>query len=381
MNPACSKLRTGVALVMIGATTTFAQVDGWRPSTRYANTAVKTAAQSGQERAETRDIDELLGWLPLDTESVIFARGPYPQPEPDSLPQHLANANVATESRVVNGKTRNVLVYVDPQTGQELGLVHDPSNDRPRLRLDTIERAVIAFRELGPAYTEQIQQHPIKATLAAARRFGPLTGIPGGTPYEGCHIIVFDAPFRAGPINETLSQLDRIKIGQTDVISLHTEWGEKKVVLYFAHPKANVLVAATDRDFLTMTLARILQRGPSRALPSDLPEWKHVNVESAVWGVRHVHNANVKQAAVRRSDKYGVTFSFDEQQAMVVVRYFSTLEPPNRRLSILAQAIIPDDHQPIRSISRDVAEVRFCDNSESFSGLVTEALMGWVIAL
>jgi hypothetical protein len=375
-------MAAALAVLLFGATDLVGQDVGWRPSTARPNASVKGAVQSGnQRRAATRDIDELLSWLPLDTESVIVARGPYPQREADIDRQPPANANVATESRVVNGKTRNVLVYVDRQTAQELGLVHDPSKDGPTLQRDTIETAVHAFSELGPAYTEEIVGQPIKATVAAARRFGALTGIPGGTPYEGCHIIVFEDAFREGPIAEELSNVDRLKIGQVDVMVLHTGWEDEKVVFYFAHPRPNVLVAATDLDFLTTTLTRISRPGPSRALPPDLPEWNQVNVQSAVWGVRHIQNASRTERAARNAVDCGLTFSFDEKTSMIVVRLLLTAEPPEKRLSLLADALLPDEHQPVRVISPGVAEVRFRDEADSASGMAAAALMGWVVAL
>ncbi|MFZ3216466.1 MAG: hypothetical protein WA192_10440 [Candidatus Acidiferrales bacterium] len=54
-----------------------------------------------------------------------------------------------------------------------------------------------------------------------------------------------------------------------------------------AFPKPNVLVVATNRDYLREVLARIGGATGPRALPDELPEWKYINTYDRCWGLRH----------------------------------------------------------------------------------------------
>src|SRR6266700_2260703 len=48
-----------------------------------------------------------------------------------------------------------------------------------------------------------------------------------------------------------------------------------------------ILICATDQGYLTEMLKRIDRPVTKRALPKELPEWKHVEMASRFWGIRH----------------------------------------------------------------------------------------------
>lgn len=78
---------------------------------------------------------------------------------------------------------------------------------------------------------------------------------------------------------------------------------------------------------------------------------------------------------------YGLTFSLDERQSMVVVRCLSAHDSPDKRLREFAYWHFPDDREPpIRFVDPGVAETEFGDRAMSPSGQVTSHLMGWRIA-
>jgi hypothetical protein len=52
------------------------------------------------------------------------------------------------------------------------------------------------------------------------------------------------------------------------------------------------LIHATDRTYLETVLERMAKRAKTRAIPADLPEWKHVDPSDRTWCVRHYDSKN-----------------------------------------------------------------------------------------
>jgi hypothetical protein len=65
------------------------------------------------------------------------------------------------------------------------------------------------------------------------------------------------------------------------------KWEDDEVSLFIAKPQRSVLVCATNRGFLEQVLARMKQKQQDRALPDNLPEWRHVEATANVWAMRH----------------------------------------------------------------------------------------------
>jgi len=117
--------------------------------------------------------------------------------------------------------------------------------------------------------------------------------------YQGCTIIVLSslrAPLdfqtfrkRAGKRVKTVEEFG----GRS--ISVFEEGVEDDIwTTYVAFPSPNVVVIATDHDYLHTVLTQ-MRRGPNtRAVPPELPEWKYVNTGAAVWGIRHYRNENAE---------------------------------------------------------------------------------------
>jgi hypothetical protein len=63
---------------------------------------------------------------------------------------------------------------------------------------------------------------------------------------------------------------------------------------YIAFPRANIVVAATNEDYLREVLRRMQGAAGPRALPPTLPEWKYLAPDAPVWAIRHYDHSQAK---------------------------------------------------------------------------------------
>ena len=193
---------------------------------------------------------QILEWLPVDTETFIVANGPF--------------------------RLRF--------TGDD-----DVSEHKP---LDTLlERFTYSPWEVrkGVLIKELSGQQPLLA-VEGARHFRLPSGL-GPSTYQGCHVLVFRRDL--GATGEALKKrlksagAKALKIAGREIFTLDEKLENDVLKFYFAQPQPNVLICATDQNYLKETLQRMDQRAAKRALPPDLPEWKHVDTTSRFWGIRH----------------------------------------------------------------------------------------------
>jgi hypothetical protein len=58
--------------------------------------------------------------------------------------------------------------------------------------------------------------------------------------------------------------------------------------VYYVRLNKNVLLSASSDRYLESVLRRVDEAPAERALPDNLPEWKHIDFGAPVWIVRHV---------------------------------------------------------------------------------------------
>ena len=114
-------------------------------------------------------------------------------------------------------------------------------------------------------------------------------------PYNGANIIIFRDDL--GAVGDELlaprkgAKSRREIIAGQPVSVEETEDPDPDVkdvkMRYLARPKPNVLIYATDRNYLAMVLERIASRARTRAIPADLPEWTHLDLSARFWCIRH----------------------------------------------------------------------------------------------
>ena len=222
----------------------WAALSGW-------TTAVLLIVISGltQARAHTQqpkvplEIEELLWWLPPDTETVQVTQTP-PNPR-------------------------------GPLFG---GIAHTRGE---------IEGGDESYSEI---LTRHLKGTRVKATVDGSRRFAPPSGL-GAMLYEGAMILRFDKPLGAAG-TRLIAELGKraLKIDRFDGLEI-LEFRDKLESdywnSYIAVPSADVLVIATNRPYLEELLRRRKARTLPRALPENLSEWQWLDVTAPYWALRH----------------------------------------------------------------------------------------------
>jgi hypothetical protein len=220
-------------------------------------------------------IQTILDWLPADTETLVVCNGPFQ----------------LEESNDEDRKALPLAKYLEGFSYLPLGT--------PR---DGIKK--LAGQEVAIA-------------VEGARNFrGPKQ--LGMCLYDGCHVLVFrrDLGTAGDSLRKALGSgaIKVKKIAGHDVFCFEEKWEQDLWKFFFAQPKPNVLLCATDQGYLTEMLQRMDQGGKKRALPDSLPEWKHVDMNARFWAIRHYG----KPREIEHADSplsidpkaVGLTFSF-----------------------------------------------------------------------
>jgi hypothetical protein len=271
-------------------------------------------------------IDEMLWWLPEDTETVSVARGPFKA--------RRNSANISPSK------------YLDyALTASALALFH------------TIR---------GGRFYKSLVGSTVKFGVEGSRKYRAPTSL-GGMRYEGCHITVFESgmvPSRSARISEMTQLANRVQtIEGQRVMMFEEEMEDDMWKIYVAFPASNVLLCATNQDFLTQVLNRMHHREAKRALPEDLPEWKQVNTNARFWAVRHYDrtdtlfdpstpvSGNNRAASWADTQAVGIVLEFDSDRSKVVtVRYLSGNKD--------ALKVFSDEHKKIGQGFKPVIRLR-----------------------
>jgi hypothetical protein len=197
-------------------------------------------------------VEQILSWLPADTETLTAATGPLHMPK---MSQDTSGA---------------MSIETSPDE------VHDVFKQYFLLPLLSLQK--------------QFKDAPIAAAIEGSRRFRPPTGL-GMATYQGALIAVFtdDITARAAQfMKDSASTIVRTEQIEGQRVAVFSNKSEDDIVTsYVAFPKSTVAVVATDESYLREVLARIGGRGGERALPDALPEWKHLDASAEFWALRH----------------------------------------------------------------------------------------------
>lgn len=248
-------------------------------------------------------LEEVLWWLPPDTETLMVARGPF---ELTSAP-----AMSPLERQLEN-----------------------------TLQLFTVASLAQAYREGLPKPSLSSR---ILFSVAGSRNFRAPTGL-GGMPFDGCEIIVLEERDAAATDKFLKSIQDRAKekkqIGGLTIAIYERKFEQDIWTFYIARPRPNVFLAATHEGYLAEVLERMKQHTEPRALPEDLPEWRHIDRSASAWGLRHFRRVPGSkdpsspfggQKSANRPDEaaIGVLFSYSAAEAKVLrVRYLTGNKDP-----------------------------------------------------
>lgn len=166
----------------------------------------------------------------------------------------------------------------------------------------------------------------------------------GGFLYDGCHIFVFDENFKTAGDEFILAlraDVDRIyQHSGCDVFAFDEEWELERWTLFVCRPKANVLLVATSRRYLSGALSAMQHKPRIRAewqkRRRELPEWENVDSRARFWAIRHFDPGNATHDTTNPHSKFndveildtkaiGLTFSYEPSKRIGPhVRFLST---------------------------------------------------------
>ena len=267
---------------------------------------------SPQAMAQQPNLNQVLSWLPVDTETVLGANGPFAWD-----PTALSNDSASQER--LSAKELEMQSRMFP-----LGLLN--------------------FKNGGLG--EFIKGKTLSLAIEGSRRFRPPHAL-GLMRYEGCLVMVFvptvsldGAAFMRAAANSAVrfEEHDGTRIAVFEEKSEDDTW-----TTFVGFPRSNEAVVATNLDYLVALLDRMQGTPGTRALPPNLSEWKRVDTKAPVWGVRHYQKQGAEldpsspllgqnAANVPDANAVGVTFSFaSAAERTATVDYLST-NPNVRRI-------------------------------------------------
>ena len=172
----------------------------------------------------------------------------------------------------------------------------------------TFEELPLAlFQFKNGLLTKHLAGKPIALALEGARHFRSPAGL-GEMPFEGC-AIVFSEGLRSEITSfakEARSSGAKVEQIEDQEISVFQEKLEGDTwTTFVAFPSENVVLVATNRNYLAEVLARLRSHNSQRALPDDLPEWKYVDTNARFWGLRHYDKKVLKKQRLNESVSLG----------------------------------------------------------------------------
>lgn len=201
-------------------------------------------------------VNQVLSWLPADTETIIGASGPLRFPETEEAPQIPGGEPSAAKSEAAA----------------------------------VVDLPLFLFQLRSGGLGHSLNGKQLTLAIEGSRHFRSPAAI-GSMRYEGCTVAIFDnsTPIEADKLITNIStsakRLDKIA-GQT--VAVFEEEVESDIwTTFVAFPGKNIVAVATNADYLRTVLTRMSGTQGPKALPASLPEWKYVNTHALVWGLRH----------------------------------------------------------------------------------------------
>jgi hypothetical protein len=199
---------------------------------------------------------QVLSWLPEDTETVMGANGPFPLPDLSALGGN-------------PGQTELSIAELE-------------------LRTRALPLTLFNFKNGG--LSQALKGKIVAIVIEGSRHFRPPAGL-GEMRYEGCEIVILDKDSAHNGdsfMQDAVKSANQVEDVSGTRIAVFEEQSENDVwTTFVAFPASNIVLIATDRDYLRTVLSRIKGSSGRRALPVTLPEWKQVNYRAPVWGLRH----------------------------------------------------------------------------------------------
>jgi hypothetical protein len=238
-------------------------------------------------------LDEVLGWLPADTETLMVANGPF---------------RVPVQSRA-NQDARQEKAWQAATTPQQVR--------------DEMQITAISLLNAGKSgILRAMGGRNVKLAVEGSRRFRAPRDL-GSMTFEGCAIVILEDQPKGFDLNAAMIAAKKhakaTKVIEGMKVLVFQELFEKDVwTTFVVNPRPNVILAASNESYITEVLKRLNGNLGARALPDELPEWKYVDRKLAFWGLRHFDRS---QAALDPSSPFGgrKSANFPDEQAIGLV--------------------------------------------------------------
>jgi hypothetical protein len=232
--------------------------------TMVACTSRKIDEGSTQSPAKLNsDLEQALKWLPTDTETLLVANRPF--------------------------------VMFDFHLGKETYTDHEVSSEE--LEGFFAGLTLRLFFLIDGLLEKHLHGKRASFALEASRHFRPPADL-GELLFEGCDVAVFEDALddrRDAFMKEAARIALRIdEIGGQKVAVFEEKFEQDTWKSFIVFPQKNVVLAASNEQFLREMLSRMRNPRGERALPTNLPEWKQVNTRAQFWGLRHFDKTQSK---------------------------------------------------------------------------------------
>src|SRR5579863_127143 len=262
--------------------------------------------------AQQPNLNQVLSWLPVDTETVLGANGPFGWD-----PEALSNGSPPQERLAATELEMQSRMF-------PLGLLN--------------------FKNGGLG--EFVKGKTVSLAVEGSRRFRPPRAL-GLMRYEGCLIMVFSptvsldgSAFMKAAANSAARFEER---NGTRVAVFEEKSEDDTWTTFVGFPRSNVAVVATNLDYLVAVLDRMRGAPGTRALPQTLPEWKHVATNAPAWGMRHYQKQGAEldpsspllgqnAANIPDANAVGVTFSFAPAAERTATVDYLSASPDARKI-------------------------------------------------
>ena len=226
--------------------------------------------------------------------------------------------------------------------------------------------------------------------LEGSRHFRAPKGL-GLYPFEGCTIVILadDAGGRADLyFKSSASGALRVEEAEGQKILVFEETEESGLwTTFVTFKKPNVLLVATDLDYLREVLSRMRDHSGPRALPETLPEWRYVNTNAQLWGLRHFERSQRDRdptspfwdpkkslkTALNDEQAIGVTFSYDPANGKQPIITYLSGNPGIARKALAA----PIEDSPVSVVFRQVD--RGAIEASYGPGRPTDFILGFIL--
>jgi hypothetical protein len=232
------------------------------------------------------------------------------------------------------------LLWWLPADTETVVVTQTPATPRNGPLFEVMRLAEVRFGDTTfPAGAKrQLRGVSVKASVEGSRHFLPPSGL-GAMRYEGATLFVFDKPLGSRG-RAVMSELKKgaeavISVEGLEVAQMREKFENDIWTSYITIARPDILIVATDRQYLAEVLRRRVKREGPRALPGTLPEWRWVTTDASYWALRHYRRDHLDEDPSSPFVRGGAAGVFDDGAVgvaaygaadgrTIVVHYLST---------------------------------------------------------